>query len=171
MLSNHEWVFPATRIDGPRNNSVWYKARDRVLARMAAIAGHPIERFTPHDFRRTARSNTKRLKVDFETAEAMMNHLRSGMERIYDGYELEEEKAAWFLKWEREIATIARRAGVAEALGLPDDNRPKSARSYPIAFHVSNGSTHLPAIDASTASYRVGAGPAFSAVLGSRRRL
>lgn len=46
ILSNHEWVFPATRIDGPRNNSVWCKARDRVLARMAVIAGHPVERFT-----------------------------------------------------------------------------------------------------------------------------
>jgi integrase len=87
-------VFPAARIDGPRNNSVWYKARDWVLARMAIIAGHPIERFTPHDFRRTARSNTKRLKVDFETAEAMMNHLRSGMERIYDGYELDAAMGA-----------------------------------------------------------------------------
>jgi integrase len=119
FASNHEWVFPAERIDGPRNNSVWYKARDFVLARMAAIAGHPIEKFTPHDFRRTARSNTKRLKVDFETAEAMMNHLRSGMERIYDSYELEDEKASWFLKWEQEIAAIARQIGVAEALGAP----------------------------------------------------
>jgi integrase len=119
FASNHEWVFPAEKIDGPRNNSVWYKARDCVLARMTAIAGHPIEKFTPHDFRRTARSNTKRLKVDFETAEAMMNHLRSGMERIYDSYELEEEKAAWFLKWEQEIAEIARRIGVADALLVP----------------------------------------------------
>lgn len=123
IASNDEWVFPAPRIDGPRNNSAWYKARDRVLARMADIAGQDIERFTPHDFRRTARSNTKRLKVDFETAEAMMNHLRSGMERIYDGYEMEEEKAAWFGRWENEIAAIAQRAGVAAALGLPGSER------------------------------------------------
>jgi integrase len=40
------------------------------------LAGRPIERFTPHDFRRTARSNTKRLNVDYDTAEAMMNHLK-----------------------------------------------------------------------------------------------
>lgn len=121
--SNHEWLFPAMKIDGPRHNSVWYKARDSVLSRMTEIAGHPIERFRPHDFRRTARSNTKRLSVDFETAEAMMNHLRTGMARIYDGYELEEEKAAWFLKWEQEIAGIARRAGVADALGVPCSRR------------------------------------------------
>jgi len=159
MLSNHEWVFPATRIEGPRNNSVWYKARDRVLARMALIAGQPVERFTPHDFRRTARSNTKRLKVDFETAEAMMNHLRSGMERIYDGYELEEEKAAWFLKWEQEIATIARRAGVAEALGVPGENLGCSAKAYSTAFRLPQNSARLFAFGIPTVSYRPVANP------------
>jgi integrase len=143
IASNHEWVFPATRIDGPRNNSVWYKARDRVLARMEVLAGHPIERFTPHDFRRTARSNTKRLKVDFETAEAMLNHLRSGMERIYDGYELEEEKAAWFLKWEREIASIAKRVGVAEALGVPEPHVPENGPLSPTAGGLSIGAADL----------------------------
>lgn len=155
MFGNNEWVFPATRIDGPRNNSVWYKARDRVRARMAIIAGQPIERFTPHDFRRTARSNTKRLKIDFETAEAMMNHLRSGMERIYDGYELEEEKAAWFLKWEQEIATIARRADVAEALGVPDKNLGCNAKTYTIAFRLPQNSAQLFAFGISAASYQV----------------
>jgi integrase len=144
IQSDHEWVFPAPRVDGPRNNSVWYKARDRVLARMAIIAGHSIERFTPHDFRRTARSNTKRLKVDFETAEAMMNHLRSGMERIYDGYELEEEKAAWFLKWEQEVATIARRAGVAKALGVPGAH---DVQGYSIKFRLPKGAGIQPRID------------------------
>jgi integrase len=121
MATDSEWAFPAVRNkDKPRNMSVWYKARDRVLARMSEFAGKPIERFTPHDLRRTARSNTKRLRVDFETAEAMMNHLKSGMERIYDGYELEEEKAAWFLKWENEIIRLAHKAGVAGRLGVPN---------------------------------------------------
>lgn len=120
MKTDSEWVFPAIKKpDRPRNRSVWYKARDRVVARMSEIAGYPIERFTPHDLRRTARSNTKRLKVDFETAEAMMNHLKSGMERIYDGYELEEEKAAWFLKWENEVVRIARMSGVGHRLDIP----------------------------------------------------
>ncbi|HEX6783467.1 MAG TPA: integrase arm-type DNA-binding domain-containing protein [Sphingomicrobium sp.] len=119
FASNHEWVFPAERIEGPRNNSVWYKARDRVVSRMTAIAGHPIERFTPHDFRRTMRSNSKRLKIDFETAEAALNHVKKGLERTYDCYEFEDEKAAWFLSWETEIAQFARAAGVAAALGAP----------------------------------------------------
>ena len=119
MHCDAEWVFPSVKSDRPRNNSVWYKARDRVMNRMAEIAGHPIDHFTPHDLRRTVRSNTKRLKVDYETAEAMLNHVKKGLERTYDLYELEDEKRSWFLRWEQEVATLARKAGVAEALGVP----------------------------------------------------
>jgi len=119
MRSDAEWAFPAPKLDGPRSRDTWYKARNRVRKRMEVIAGRPIERFTPHDFRRTVRSNTKRLKVDFETAEAMLNHLKKGLERTYDRYDLEEEKRASFLKWEIEIAGIAVRAGLAGRLGVP----------------------------------------------------
>jgi integrase len=119
MQSGDEWVFPAPKADGPRSLACWYKARDRVRRRMEQLSGRPVERFTPHDFRRTSRSNTKRLKVDFETAEAMLNHVKKGLERTYDTYELEEEKRAWFLTWEHEIVGIARKAEVADALGVP----------------------------------------------------
>ena len=119
MQAEGEWAFPAPKLDGPRSRNCWYVARNRVRKRMEKSAGRPIERFTPHDFRRTCRSNTKRLKVDFETAEAMLNHVKKGLERTYDTYELEDEKQAWFLRWEAEIAGIARAAGVAEALGVP----------------------------------------------------
>ncbi|MBL0770005.1 integrase arm-type DNA-binding domain-containing protein [Sphingopyxis sp. DHUNG17] len=118
MMTNSEWIFPAPRVDGPRTQG-WYEARDRILKRMADYAGHPIEHFVPHDLRRTMRSNTRRLKIDFETAEAMLNHLKSGMERIYDGYEHEEEMAASFLRWEEEVGRLARAEGVAERLELP----------------------------------------------------
>lgn len=59
------------------------------------------------------------LKIDFKTAEAMLNHVKKGLERTYDTYELEDEKQAWFQTWEAEITGIAREAGVAEALGVP----------------------------------------------------
>ena len=117
MATNAEWVFPAPKVDGPRKSG-WYKARDRVLVRMAVYAGHPIDHFVPHDLRRTMRSNTKRLQIDFETAEAMLNHLKTGMARIYDGYEHAEEMAASFLRWEEELAGIARDAGVATKLEI-----------------------------------------------------
>lgn len=121
IQSDGEWVFPGPKLDGARSRNCWYVARNRVRKRMEQIAGRPIERFTPHDFRRTCRSNTKRLKVDFETAEAMLNHVKKGLERTYDTYELEDEKRAWFLLWEAEIVGLARKAGVAEALGVRDE--------------------------------------------------
>jgi integrase len=119
MQTDGAWVFPAPKREGPRCRTSWHRARNRVKKRMEKLAGRPIERFTPHDFRRTMRSNTKRLGIDFETAEAMLNHVKKGLERTYDRYDLEEEKRVSFLKWEMEVAAIARRAGVADALGVP----------------------------------------------------
>lgn len=124
MRSDGEWVFPSPKCpDTPLSLAQWYKARDRVHRRMENLAGRSLARFSPHDFRRTARSNTKRLRVDFETAEAMLNHVKKGMERTYDQYALEDEKRDWFWRWEREIAAIAERAGVAQSLGVPTTDR------------------------------------------------
>jgi hypothetical protein len=119
IRTNGIWVFPSNRADGTKAPCGWYKSRNRVFKRMSRLAGRTIEHSTPHDLRRTARSNTKRLKFDFETAEAMLNHAKQGLERIYDSYDLEDEKRAWFLAWENEIATIAHSVGVAAALGVP----------------------------------------------------
>lgn len=129
MASSGEWVFPAERVPGPRKTG-WYVARNRVHTRMEALAGQPIARFTPHDFRRTARSNTKRLNVDFDIAEAMMNHQKTGLERIYDLYGLENEKAAWFLLWEREIVRLAQKVGVAEMLEVPTTYLSPAAKGH-----------------------------------------
>ncbi len=123
MQGGADWVFPAPKGGGLRSRNCWYTARNRVRARMEQIAGHPIERFTPHDTRRTCRSNTKRLKLDFETAEAMLNHVKKGLERTYDTYELEDEKRDWFLTWEREIIGIALEVGLADTLGVPQGGR------------------------------------------------
>lgn len=68
--------FQSEVIDGPRNITVWYRLGDRIRARMEEIAGRVIEQFTPHDLSRTARSNIKQLGVDYETAEAMLNHAK-----------------------------------------------------------------------------------------------
>jgi integrase len=113
-----EWLFPAIRVVGPRTQG-WYGAKSRVHQHMERLAGRSVERFTPHDFRRTARSNTKRLNFDYETGEAILNHLKRGLERTYDRYDLEREKRAFFLAWEAEIAAIGRSAGVAGPLGIP----------------------------------------------------
>lgn len=156
MATNSEWIFPAPKVDGPRKSG-WYKARDRVLARMEVHAGRKIDHFVPHDLRRTMRSNTKRLKIDFETAEAMLNHLKSGMARIYDGYEHTEEMAASFLRWENEIVGIARSAGVGRKLEIPDDPGPRCATEH--RRYRRDGKRAKASTISSKLSSRRGAGP------------
>jgi integrase len=143
IKSDGEWVFPAEKVKGPKTQG-WYEARDRVLKRMEQRAGRPIERFTPHDFRRTARSNTKRLKIDYETAEAMMNHVKKGLSRTYDLYELEDEKRAWFALWENEIVQLAIKAEVAAALSVPEiylkaDDRSQEDAAKPSIIEEKDG--------------------------------
>lgn len=118
VQSDSEWIIPNDRRDGPRIWG-WPKSRNRIVERMSAYAGRPVKRFSPHDCRRTVRSNTKRLRVDYETAEAMLNHTKKGLERTYDAYELEDEKRAWFLVWEQEIVRIARQENLIGELAIP----------------------------------------------------
>lgn len=114
---------PSPRKNGPKLDG-WYKILARVQKRMAEIAGQPIPHFTFHDLRRTLRSNTKRLKIDFETAEAMINHKKKGLEEIYDAYDLFEEKREGFAKWEKFLVGLAIKADVAEALSIPSEAMP-----------------------------------------------
>jgi hypothetical protein len=62
--------------------------------------------------------------------------LKTGLERTYDRYDLEEEKRRWFARWEHEVLAIARRAGVAEQLEAPaahsqEARSPQSAATEP----------------------------------------
>ena len=100
----------------------WYKVLARVVKTMTEIGGKPVPHFRLHDLRRTMRSNTKRLKIDFETAEAMINHKKKGLERIYDGYDLFEEKREGFARWENFLVGLAVKAGVAAELSIPDES-------------------------------------------------
>ncbi len=120
-----DWIIPAARSHGPRDTG-WHGALKRVKQRMEGMAGHPIDRFTPHDFRRTVRSNTLRLGVSTETAEAMLNHAKPDLAQTYEQYEYENEKRDGFERWEREIARFALEAGMADALEVPGEILPHS---------------------------------------------
>ena len=49
----------------------------------------------------------------------MLNHVRRGLERTYDQYQLEDEKRVRFLRWEAEIASIAQSLGRTLSLNVP----------------------------------------------------
>lgn len=97
--TNHKWLFPSPRLDGPQLYG-WFKARDRVHRRMEALAEQDIPRWHFHDLRRTFRSHSKRLGIDREIAELMLNHKRKGLEGIYNQNEELDLRRSGFAAWE-----------------------------------------------------------------------
>jgi integrase len=77
--NDHEWLFPSPR---PRRPQLfgWFQARNRVHERMEKLAGVTIPSWHFHDFRRTFRSNARRIGIDRDIAELMLNHKRKGIE-------------------------------------------------------------------------------------------
>lgn len=115
--TNHAWLFPSPRIDGPQLYG-WFKARDRVHARMIELSGTSVARWHFHDLRRTFRSHSRRLGIDREIAELMLNHKKKGLDAIYNQNEELELRRAGFAKWNDFLCEIAVGAGVADAFGL-----------------------------------------------------
>lgn len=125
--TNHEWLFPSPRIDGPQLYG-WFKARDRVLARMEGFAGAKLPSWHFHDLRRTFRSHSRKLGIDHDIAELMLNHKKKGLDGIYDQDEQLELRAAGFAAWEAFLLELARKAGVAESLNAPIDEADAQTR-------------------------------------------
>jgi integrase len=85
----------------------------KVLREMAVERGDDSEdvvlaHWTNHDIRRTVRSRLSRLKgIDLETREAILAHVKPGMQRVYDQYEYLDEKREGlelFSAWLRQVA-------------------------------------------------------------------
>ncbi|ODU80726.1 MAG: hypothetical protein ABT10_16015 [Novosphingobium sp. SCN 63-17] len=115
--TNHEWLFPSPRLDGPQLFG-WFQARSRVHKRMEELAGVTIPSWHFHDFRRTFRSNARRIGIDRDIAELMLNHKRKGIEGVYDkNLELELRRSG-FAAWEQFLCGLAVKAGVDHALGV-----------------------------------------------------
>jgi integrase len=116
--TNHEWLFPSPRIDGPQLYG-WFKVRDRIHGRMEELAGVKIASWHFHDLRRTFRSHARGLGIDRDIAELMLNHKRKGIEGIYDKNQELEFRAKGFAIWEEFLLGIARSVGVVELLNAP----------------------------------------------------
>lgn len=106
-----KWLAPS-RTGGLVQHRNWYRVRDRIHARMEKAAGKAIVGWGPHDLRRTLRSNTFRLGIAYEVAEAMLNHVRKGLERRYDVGDLSTFTADGFARWEEHVAKLG---------GVPSD--------------------------------------------------
>lgn len=65
-----------------------------------------LPRWTPHDLRRTARTNFSRMGVPLPVAEAILNHAKEGMVKVYDLHEYKDEKKKAMLMWDRELRKL-----------------------------------------------------------------
>jgi integrase len=86
------YVFPV----GARPFNDFTRAKITLDKAMAALRGAPLENWTLHDLRRTARSLMSRAKVPTDHAERALGHVMGGVRETYDRHEYFDEKRAAF---------------------------------------------------------------------------
>jgi integrase len=111
-----EFLF-STRF-GERPIHLGSKAKTRLDARMlrslralARMRGDDLDKvklasWTCHDLRRCVRSGMSRLRVDRDVAEAVLAHVKSGVEGVYDRYDLFDEKRDALERWGTRLRSI-----------------------------------------------------------------
>ena len=67
--------------------------------------------WTPHDLRRTARTEMARIGVPEEHAEAVLNHKKQGIVKVYNLHQYADEKKVALLQWEAELLRIIGNGG------------------------------------------------------------
>jgi integrase len=58
-----------------------------------------LERWTPHDLRRTAATGLASLVCTDEIIDAIQNHKKKGVVATYNRYRYDKEKEEWLSKW------------------------------------------------------------------------
>ncbi|ADH86822.1 integrase family protein [Desulfurivibrio alkaliphilus AHT 2] len=66
----------------------------------------PLEDFTPHDLRRTAATFMAEMGTMDEVIDAILNHSKMGVIRVYNQYRYDTEKQATLEAWERRLQRI-----------------------------------------------------------------
>ncbi|QSV45427.1 tyrosine-type recombinase/integrase [Geobacter benzoatilyticus] len=70
--------------------------------------------WSPHDLRRTARTNMARVGVSDEVGEEVVNHIKPGVVGVYNKYRYDNEKKEALIKWEGLLLEILKAKPVAE---------------------------------------------------------
>jgi integrase len=98
-----EFVFGAR---GDRPFSGWSTSKLRLDAKITISTGKAIARWRLHDLRRTMRTNLGKLGVMPHVAELCINHIKGGVEAIYDRHKYQPEITAALALWASRIETI-----------------------------------------------------------------
>jgi len=104
LIGNSEgFIFPSRMADSKTGHITTAAVSQQV--RFSRHYGIP--KWTPHDLRRTARTHMSRLRIPREHAEAVLNHAKGGMVKVYDQYEFDAEKKDALQAWETELLRLA----------------------------------------------------------------
>jgi integrase len=101
---NGEFVFG--RREGT-SYSGWSAGKLRLDSRIVMTTGKPLAPWTLHDLRRTMRTGLGRIGVAPHIAELAINHVRGGVEAIYDRYRYQREIAAALARWADHVLALA----------------------------------------------------------------
>jgi len=82
--------------------------RQRAAARGEDSAKIELRPWRNHDVRRTCRSTLARLRIDPDTAEAVLAHRRTGVKGIYDRWHRFPEKREALMAWSKFLAELIR---------------------------------------------------------------
>jgi integrase len=93
--------------------SAWSYSTIALNNRIAAAEGKPLAHWTLHDLRRTMRTGLGKLGVPPHIAELVINHVKGGVQAIYDRYKYQPEIKAALALWAEHM------------LAVVDDREPK----------------------------------------------
>jgi integrase len=87
--------------------SGWSAAKLRLDARIAMTTGRTLAHWTLHDLRRTMRSGLGKLGTPPHVAELAINHVKGGVEAIYDRYRYQREIGTALALWADYVLALA----------------------------------------------------------------
>lgn len=119
METDTRYLIPSNTADKPFSRDWINRVTAKVRTRMMELGSCAVPPFIVHDLRRTLRSNVLPLGLTRDTGEAMLNHKKTGLDEVYDHYDMMKDKREGYARWEKKLVAIARKAGVADALAIP----------------------------------------------------
>jgi integrase len=99
-LDDRDFVF------GRRGFSGWSALKLRLDSRIVMATGKPLAPWRLHDLRRTMRTGLGKIGVQPHIAELAINHVRGGVEAIYDRHRYQGEIRAAFAGWAEHVSAL-----------------------------------------------------------------
>ncbi|WP_374564448.1 tyrosine-type recombinase/integrase [Ideonella sp.] len=110
------YLYPPARGKAPHVDqsvvsvAVWYHMPGCTLRPEAERARWPVEGWTPHDLRRTVRTQLTALGCRDDVAEAVLGHLQAGVSGVYNRHAYDAERREWLTRIDRAWEAAAERA-------------------------------------------------------------